>query len=309
VDVGNIVANKYEIRRVLEVGGRSTLLEGYEIQSDRFVVVELFRRFRLAHENERFSKELRSVEALRSEHVARVFASGTEPDGSNYVVIEPPEGESLETLLRRQGPLPLVRVVELMLQVCDALHEAHAAQVVHSDLSPETIFLSWLPDDSPRIKIRDFGVRLATHAITEGRMFEAPRYSAPEQLGKSTPADPRTDIWALGATMYELSSGCRPFDQPPSDLEAALLTGEPTPLRERRPGLPQLFSDAVMRCLARSPAARYASVAEVAEALAPFGPGRGHGVAGAVRGAIAAGATRLRSSTEIVRQMVRQRKP
>jgi serine/threonine protein kinase len=308
LDVGQVIADRYEVRRVLEVGGRSTLLEAYEIQSERFVVVELFRRFRLAHEHERFLKELRSVEALRSEHVARVFTSGTEPDGANYVVSEPPEGESLETLLRRQGPLPLVRIVELMLQVCDALHEAHAAQVVHTDLSPETIFLSWLPDDSPRVKIRDFGARLATHAITEGRMFEPPRYSAPEQLGKSSQADPRTDIWALGATMYELSSGCRPFEQSPADLEAAVLTGEPAPLRERRPGLPQLFSDAVTRCLARSPAARYASVVEVAEALAPFGPGR-QGVASTVRGVLAAGATRLRSSTEIVRQMVRHRKP
>jgi serine/threonine protein kinase len=309
VDVGNVITDKYEIRRVLEVGGRSTLLEAYELQSDRFVVVELFRRFRLAHEHERFLKEMRSVEALRSEHVARVLASGTEPDGANYVVSEPPEGESLETLLRRQGPLPLVRIVELMLQVCDALHEAHAAQVVHADISPQTIFLSWLPDDSPRVKIRDFGARLATHAITEGRMFEPPRYSAPEQLAPSSQVDPRTDIWALGATMYELSSGCRPFEQPPAELEAAVLTSEPVPLRERRPGLPQLFSDAVMRCLARSPGARYANVGELVEALAPFGPSRGQGVAGTVRGVLAAGATRLRSSTEIVRQMVRHRKP
>jgi serine/threonine protein kinase len=308
VDVGNIVAEKYEIRRVLEVGGRSTLLEAYEIETDRFVVVELFRRFRLEHEHERFLKDLRSVATLRSEHIARVFASGTQPDGSNFVVSEPPEGESLETLLRRQGPLPLVRVVELMLQVCDALHEAHAAQVVHSDLSPETIFLTWLADGSSCVKIRDFGARLATHAITEGRMFQAPHYTAPEQLSSSQPADERTDIWALGATMYELTSGCRPFDQQPTELQSALLTTESVPLRERRPGLPHSFSDAVMRCLVRSPEGRCASVAEVAEAIAPFGPTR-QGVAGAVRGALAAGATRLRSSTEIVRQMVRHRKP
>ena len=77
----------------------------------------------------------------------------------------------------------------------------------------------------------------------------------------------------------------------------------------RRPGLPSLFAEAVMRCLARSPGARYANVVDVAEAISPFGPGRGHGVAGAVRGVLAAGATRLRSSTDIVRQMVRQRKP
>jgi serine/threonine-protein kinase len=307
VDVGDVVAGKYEIRRVLEVGGRSTLLEAYELDTDHFVIVELFRRFRIAQDNERFSRELSLVANLRSAHVARVHASGSQPDGTNYVVTEPPEGESLETLLRRQGPLPLLRVVELMLQVCDALHEAHAVHVVHSDLSPETIFITWLPDGSACVKIRDFGARLATTAITEGRMFEPPRYSAPEQVSKLAPVDARTDIWAVGATMYELTSGCRPFDQPAAELESALLTGEPIHLREKRPGLPHLFSDAVMRCLARSPAARFASVADLAEAIAPFGPGRG-GVASTVRGVLAAGATRIRSSTEIVRHMVRQRK-
>jgi serine/threonine-protein kinase len=307
VDVGNVVADKYEIRRVLEVGGRSTLLEAYELGTDRFVIVEQFRRFRVARENERFLKELELVASLHSANVARVYASGSQPDGTNYVVAEPPDGESLETLLRRQGPLPLLRVVELMLQVCDALHEAHAVDLIHCDLSPETMFITWLPDGSACVKIRDFGARRATMAITEGRMFEPPRYSAPEQVSKAAAVDARTDIWALGATMYELTSGCRPFDQPAAELESVLLTREPVHLREKRPGLPHLFSDAVMRCLARSPDGRFASVADVAEAIAPFGPGRG-GVASTVRGVLAAGATRIRSSTEIVRQMVRQRK-
>jgi eukaryotic-like serine/threonine-protein kinase len=309
VDIGDIVAEKFEIRRVLEVGGRSTVFEAYELDTDRFVVVELFPRFRLPHEHERFLRELRGVAALQSAHVARVLASGSQPDGSNFVVSEPPEGESLDTLLRRQGPLPLVRVVELILQVCDALHEAHAAHIIHGDLSPETIFLTWRADGSSWVKIRDFCVRLATHAITEGRMFAAPRYTAPEQLSPSTYVDERTDIWALGAIMYELSSGQRPLAQAPAELDTALLTSDTIPLRERRPGLPSLFSDAVMCCLASSPGARYESVLEVAEAIGPFAPGRGHGVASAGRGVLVASATRLKSSTDIVRQIVRHRKP
>jgi eukaryotic-like serine/threonine-protein kinase len=309
VDVGDVVADKYEVRRVLEVGGRSTMLEAIERGTERFVVIELFRRFRVPHENERFLRELRSVATFKSDHAARVFGCGSQQDGTNYVITEPPEGDSLETLLRRQGPLPLVRVVELIVQACDAMHEAHAASVVHEDLSPETLFLSWLPDGTSCLKVRDFGARLATHAITEGRMFAMPRYTSPDQLPQSPAVDPRTDIWALGATMYELSSGHRPYEQAPAQLEAALLSTEPVHLRARRPGLPGPFSDAVMRCLARSPDARYPSVAELAEAISPFGPSRGQGTLGTVRGVLAAGATRLRSSTEIVRQMVRQRKP
>jgi eukaryotic-like serine/threonine-protein kinase len=308
VDVGDVVADRYEVKRVLEVGGRSTLLEAFEQDQERFVVVELFRRFRVSQAHERFTRELRSVAELKSAHVARVFGNGTEPDGSHYVVVEPQEGESLETLLRRRGPLPLVRVVDLMLQVCEAMTEAHEAQVVHEDLSPETLFLTHHLDGRSAIKIRDFGVRLATFAITEGRMFGEPRYTAPEQLPQSGKVDPRTDIWALGAVMYELSTGHRPFEQSPAQLEQALLTSHPLPLHELRPGLPAAFSDAVMCCLARSPAARFSSVAELARAIAPYGSMRGQGMAGAVRGVLAAGANRLRESTDRVRDLVRTRR-
>jgi eukaryotic-like serine/threonine-protein kinase len=308
VDVGDVVADRYEVKRVLEVGGRSTLLEAFEPDQERFVVVELFRRFRVSQAHERFTRELRSVAELKSIHVARVFGSGTEPDGSHYVVVEPQDGESLESLLRRRGPLPLVRVVDLMLQVCEAMAEAHEAQVVHEDLSPETLFLTHDMAGRSAIKIRDFGARLATFAITEGRMFGEPRYTAPEQLPEVGHVDPRTDIWALGALMYELSTGHRPFEQLPAQLEHALLTSHPLPLHDLRPGLPAAFSDAVMCCLARSPGARFASVEELARAIAPYGSARGQTMAGAVRGVLAAGANRLRESTDRVRHLVRTRR-
>jgi serine/threonine-protein kinase len=309
VDIGDVVAEKYEVRRVLEVGGRSTLLEAIELGQERFVVVELFRPFRVSQAHERFERELRCVSGLKSTHLGRVFESGAQPDGSHYVIAEPQEGDSLETLLRRQGPMQLVRVVDLILQACEGMAEAHGAQVVHEDLSPETLFWTRLADGSGAIKIRDFGARLAAFAITEGRMFGAPRYTAPEQLPQSSGVDPRTDIWALGAIMYELSTGHRPFEQPESQLERALHSSEPPPLCTLRPGLPLTFSDAVMRCLARSPSARFSSVAELAAAIAPFGSVRGQTVAGAVRGALAAGASRLRESTDMVRQLVRARRP
>jgi eukaryotic-like serine/threonine-protein kinase len=306
VEVGQVVQGRYELRRVLEVGGRSTLLEAVAREQDQFVVVEVFRRFRLAHENEPFLRELELAAALRSSHVVRVLGSGRDRDGANYVVSEPPEGESLETLLRRQGPMPLVRIVELMLQVCGALGEAHAAQLVHQDVSPETLFLTRQSDGSPCMKVRGFGARRALHAIGEGRLFEASHFTAPEQLPGVPCLDRRTDVWGLGATIYELATGRRPFEQAPQQLETALLTSEPRPLGERRPGLPAAFSDAVMRCLMRSPSARYGSISDLADALAPYGPKRS--VSGTMRSVLAAGATRLRSSTGRVRDLVRHGK-
>ena len=106
MDVGDVVAEKYEVKRVLEVGGRSTLLEAVDLAQDRFVVIESFRRFRVPRAEERFLRELSLVATLQSEHAARVYGSGTQPDGTQYVVTEPVSGESLETVLLRRGPLP-----------------------------------------------------------------------------------------------------------------------------------------------------------------------------------------------------------
>jgi serine/threonine-protein kinase len=153
------------------------------------------------------------------------------------------------------------------------------------------------------MKVRGFGARRALHAISEGHTLEASHFTAPEQLSGSSRVDARTDVWALGATIYELATGRRPFEAPSRELESVLLGGEPRPLGGRRPGLPAAFSEAVMRCLMRSPSARYDSVSALADVLSPFGPKRG--VSGAVRGVLAAGATRLRSSTERVRDLVR----
>jgi serine/threonine-protein kinase len=286
VDVGDVIAKKYEVRRVLEVGARSTLLEASEIDTERFVVVEWYRRFSVAHGRDLLDSELSKVASLRSPHVARVFATGTQSDGSVYAVLDPQEGESLETLLRRQGPLPLSRVVEIVLQACEAVAEAHAIALVHRDLSPETLFVTRPADGSFRLQIRGYGARIGSYA-TGAEPFDVHRYTAPEQLESALGGGASTDIWALGATMYELCSGQRPFPQPPAALAAAL-AGEPPDLRQLRPGLPALFSDTVMRCLARDPRGRYASVGEIADGILHFGAGRGHGVSGAMRGVLAA---------------------
>jgi serine/threonine-protein kinase len=235
VDIGEVVGGRYEVRRVLEVQARSTLLEAVARERDEFVVVEVFRRFHLAHENEPFLRELERAAALRNHHVARVLGSGSDGRGANYVVTEPPEGESLETLLRRQGPLPLVRIVELMLQVCDALAEMHAAHLVHQDLSPETLFLTRLPDGSPCMKLRGLGARRALHAITGGQLCGTSHFTAPEQLASRSGIDRRTDVWALGATIYELATGHRPFSRRPSSSRGRC--SPPSPCRSAK-GVP-----------------------------------------------------------------------
>jgi serine/threonine protein kinase len=305
----DFIANELDVKRVVEVSGTSTLLEAIERGSERFVLIEIFPGFAVARDAQRFLHELAQVAALRGPHVMRVVRSGTRPDGTCYVVSEPPRGESLASLLSRRGPLPLTQVVELMLQACDALTEAHAAGVVHRGLSPECMFASPDGDGAYALEVRDFGTRLALRQSTGGAMLGLPHFVAPEQFIQASSADALTDIWALGATMYELSSGRRPFEQAPPELGLALLTKHPVPLGQLRPELPAPFCSAVMRCLERAPEGRPANPEAVAEVIAPFGSTRNNGVASTVRGVLEAGATRLRSSKDAVRHLMRARRP
>jgi serine/threonine protein kinase len=302
-------ADRFDVRRVVEVSRTSTLLEALEREGDRLVLIELFPRFATPRDAQRFSSELEQVAALRSPHVARIMGSGIRPDGTCYVISEPPRGESLASLLSRRGPLPLTQVVELMLQLCDALTEAHAVRLFHRSLSPESLFAIPVADGSYALEIREFGSRLVAPAGAEETMSRLPHFIAPEQFIQASSADHRTDIWALGASMYELSTGRRPFEQAPPELGLALLTMQPLPLGELRPDLPLPFCGAVMRCLERAPDARFASADALAEVIAPFGATRNSGVASTVRGVLEAGANRLRSSKDAVRQMMRARKP
>jgi eukaryotic-like serine/threonine-protein kinase len=301
--------NEFDVKRVVEVSGTSTLLEAIDRRSERFVLIELFPRFAVAHDAQRFLLELQQVAALRSPHVMRVVSSGARPDGTCYVVSEPPRGESLTSLLSRRGPLPLTQIVELMLQACDALTEAHAASVVHRSLSPECLFASLDDEGAYALEIREFGTRLAARQSSDGLMLGLPHFIAPEQFIQASSADPLTDIWALGATMYELSSGRRPFEQAPPELGLALLTKHPVPLGQLRPELPAPFCSAVMRCLERAPEGRPNNPEALAEVIAPFGATRSNGVASTVRGVLEAGATRLRSSKDAVRHLMRARRP
>jgi serine/threonine protein kinase len=303
-------ADRFDVKRVVEVSGTSTLLEAMERSGERFVLIELFGRFPIASDARRFLLELEQVAKLRSPHVMRVVAHGSRPDGACYVVTEPPRGESLASLLSRRGPLPLSQLVDLMLQACDALSEAHAAGVVHRGLSPECLFATPAAEESYALEIRDFGARMVARQGADGAMVGQPHFVAPEQFIQASASDHRTDIWALGASMYELATGKRPFEHAPPELGLALLTKEPPSLGQLRPELPLPFRNAVMRCLARAPEARFASADALAEVIAPFGSIRdNNGVASTVRGVLEAGANRLRSSKDAVRQMMRARKP
>jgi serine/threonine-protein kinase len=203
-------------------------------------------------------------------------------NGDPYFVMELLEGTDVRKLLGERGRLPIPTAVDYVLQACEAVAEAHSKGIVHRDLKPSNLFLSPQSDGSQFLKVLDFGVSKVTsslsnpaldnHSITDtGELLGSPKYMAPEQIRGTKGFEPRTDIWALGAILYELISGRAPFV---GDTMAAVLASvaadAPRKLRELQSDVPVQLDSVVLRCLQKQVDLRFTSIAEFAAALSPF---------------------------------------
>jgi hypothetical protein len=170
--------------------------------------------------------------------------------------------------------------VEFVLQACEAIGEAHALGIVHRDLKPANLFVTRRVDGSPCIKVLDFGISKLTlpgagpdFGMTKtNTVMGSPLYMSPEQMSSTRNVDMRTDIWALGVILYEILTGRVPFEaETMPQLCGMILQDPPRPLRDLRPDLPDSLQAVVFRCLEKNREQRFANVADLAAALAPFG--------------------------------------
>jgi serine/threonine protein kinase len=275
---GDVFAGKYQIDRVLGRGGMGVVFAARHLQLEENVALKVLLPS-LAGDafTERFMREGRAAARIRGEHVTRVLDVGKDDRGVPYLVMEFLEGEDLASLLQRHGPLPMPMVVDCVVQVCEALAEAHGLGIVHRDLKPANLFLTTRPDGSYAVKVLDFGISKMTsgpgrEALTQtSSALGSPLYMSPEQLRSAKHVDARTDIWALGIAMYELLTGTPPFiAQSVPELIVKILE-EPTPsLRSLRGDIPEPLSAVAMRALSKRLEDRWSNVAEMATALAPF---------------------------------------
>jgi serine/threonine-protein kinase len=225
----------------------------------------------------RFLREARASVRLKTQHVAKVLDVGTTTNGAPYMIMEYLAGRDLGAELEARGPLPFGEAVELVLQACESVAEAHAAGIVHRDLKPLNLFLTTGADGGPCVKVLDFGIsKVAGDAALTGDMaLGSPLYMAPEQMRSSKDVDARADVWSLGVTLYHLVAGKTPFHAARiPEVCTRVFMEPPTPLATFRNDAPPGFEAVLLQCLEKDRDRRFPSVAALAAAIAPYAPAR-----------------------------------
>ena len=281
---GTLVAGKYEVERVLGHGGMGVVVAAKHLALKQRVAIKFLlpAAMELPEAAARFLREAQAAAAIQSEHVARVIDVGSMASGEPYLVMEYLAGEDLGVLFKTRRQFPIAEAIDMVLEACEGLAEAHHLGIVHRDLKPGNLFLTTRrADGSPLVKVLDFGLSKAltgdrgsgeNSLTTSTAVIGSPLYMSPEQLRSLKNVDARTDIWSLGVILYMLLAGRRPYDgETMTAICAAIISETPSTLSELPPEVPLALDALVRRCLEKDLPRRVQSVAELARGLAPFG--------------------------------------
>ncbi|MGO9275588.1 MAG: protein kinase domain-containing protein [Terriglobia bacterium] len=278
LDLGSDFGPRYHIEALLGKGGMGEVYKAYDKELDRTVAIKLVLSD-LAEEPEtmqRFKQELLMASKVSHRNILRIHDLG-DVDGVKFISMAYVEGEDLHHVLKREGGLPLDRVVKITRQLCGALAAAHAEGVVHRDLKPQNVLI----DKADNIYVSDFGLAKslevgAVGMTRTGDLLGTPRYMAPEQALRK-PVDHRADIYSLGLIIYEMATGRVPFTGD-SAIQVMLMriNEKPKSPKEFNPDLPDYLVRIIMRCLEKEPERRYQSANEIladldAERASPAG--------------------------------------
>ena len=268
--LGAALSGRYRIERELGQGGMATVYVAEDLKHHRKVAVKVLKPDLAATLGaERFLREIEIAAGLTHPHILTLIDSG-EADGFLYYVMPFVEGESLRARLIRQGELPISDAVRILLDVADALALAHSHGVVHRDIKPDNVLLM-----GNHAVVTDFGVAKAVSEATgrqkmttAGVALGTPAYMAPEQAVADPHVDARADIYAVGAMAYEMLTGRPPFTGlSPQEVLAAHVTQAPDPVAKHRETLSPALAELVMRCLAKKPADRWQTAADLVHQL------------------------------------------
>lgn len=272
VERGTTIGN-YQVLFRLGSGGMGEVWRARDTRDNREVAIKVLSReaARDPERMKRFATEAKATSALKHPNILEVYEVGDHPD-SPYLVTEYVDGATVRNLLN-DGPLPLARAVDIAMQAASGVANAHAVGMVHRDLKPENLMV----DRNGVVKILDFGLAklLRPGGVTDmnsartatGMIIGTAGYLSPEQL-RGEQASERSDVFALGLVLYEMATGDNPFRRNnPVETFTAILREDPPPLDPKLGPVPVELTLAIGKALAKSPAERYPSAAELAEDL------------------------------------------
>jgi serine/threonine-protein kinase len=272
---GTVISGKYRIDSILGRGAMGVVVAATHLELREAIALKFLYAKTDGSEDfkSRFRREAQVSAKLRNEHITRVLDVGTWREGAMYMVMEYLAGNDLRKMIKGQGPFPIGAAVEYIVQVCEGVAEAHAHGIIHRDLKPSNLLVTKRADGSDLVKILDFGIsKWSAMGEDEGELTQtgvvlgSPKYMSPEQLFGAGSVDSRTDIWSIGAILYELIAGRPPYDQPSLARICADLAGNkpPPPLRDLRTEVTPELEAVVLHCLERSIDLRIQNVADLA---------------------------------------------
>jgi serine/threonine protein kinase len=263
-----VLVGRYEILEIIGTGATGRVARAHDPMIGRLVAIKLFaKELAQGEARQRFLQEARVVGQLSHPSIMTLHDMGIdEPTQTPYLVMEYLEGLPLDRMLEK-GSLPFPKACAWVAEIACALGVAHRKGVIHGDVKPANVLIT----NDGRVKLMDFGMaRLASHDTGASPLLGTPAYWCPEQiLGK--PQDSRSDLFSLGVVLYEMVTGKRPFDADSlQGICGRVLSSTPLPASHANPSVPSGFDGVIVRCLAKDPAARYATAEILAEELYPL---------------------------------------